>query len=63
MSTIVKKNKNFTVIGKFHFKCDVIDGIVSNGVRQPIFCDFVLEKLSGYKVFFRPETIQYKNKE
>ena len=41
-------------------KCDVIDGAVVNGVRQPILYSIVLDKPSGYKVFSEPETIHYK---
>ena len=45
---------------KIHLKCDVIDGSVVLGIRQPILFSFVLDKLPGYKVFSEPETIQYK---
>ena len=41
-------------------KCDVIDGSVVNGLRQPILISFILDKPSGYKVFHQPETIHYK---
>ena len=41
-------------------KCDCIDGSVVNRLRQPIIYSFVLDKLSGYKVFSEPETIHYK---
>ena len=41
-------------------KRDCIDGSVVNGVRQPILYSFVLDKLPGYKVFSKPETIHYK---
>ena len=41
-------------------KCDVIDGSVVNGNRQPIFYSFVLDKPSGYKIFREPELIHYK---
>ena len=43
-----------------HLKCDVIDGSVVDGIRQPILFSFVLDKLPGYKVFCEPETIHYK---
>ena len=45
---------------KIHLKCDVIDGSVVDGVRQPMLYSFVLDKPSGYKVFCEPETIHYK---
>ena len=41
-------------------KCDVIDGSVVDGVRQPILYSFVLDKPSGYKVFCESETIHYQ---
>ena len=41
-------------------KCDCIDGIVLNGIRQPILFSFVLDKKPGYKVFCEPETVHYK---
>ena len=45
---------------KIHLKCDVIDGSILSGVRQPIFYSFVLDKLQGYEVFSQPETVHYK---
>ena len=48
---------NLSTIDKRHLKCDVNDGSVLNGVRQPILYSFVLDKLPGYKVFCEPETI------
>ena len=41
-------------------KCDVIDGSVVDRIRQPIISSFVLDILTGYKVFCEPETIHYK---
>ena len=41
-------------------KCDVIDGSVVNGLRQPILYSFVLDKEPGYKVFCEPDTIHFK---
>ena len=46
---------------KIHLKCDVIDGSVVNGIREPTLYSFFLNKLPGYKVFCEPETIHYKN--
>ena len=45
---------------KIRLKCDVVDGSVENGIRHPILYSFVLDKLSDYKVFSDPESIQYK---
>ena len=51
---------NLSTVNKIHLKCDVIDGSVVNGIRQPILYSFVLDKKPGYKVFCEPETIHYK---
>ena len=45
---------------KLDLKADIIDGSIVHGVRQPIIYSFVLNKLSGYKVFCEPERIHYK---
>ena len=41
-------------------KCDVTDGSVVNGLRQPILYSFPVDKKPGYKVFSEPETIHAK---
>ena len=55
-----QKIVNLSSTNKIHLKCDVFDGSVVNGDRQPILYSFVLDKPSGYKVFCEPETIHYK---
>ena len=55
-----EKNRGLNIINKNHLKCDVIDGSVLNGVRQPRLFSFALDKPSGYKVFSEPKTIHYK---
>ena len=55
-----QKIVNLNSTNKIHLKCDIIDGSVVNGIRQPILYSFVLDKPSGYKVFCQPETIHYK---
>ena len=57
---ISQKILNLGSTNKIHLECDIIDGSVVNGLRQPILYSFVLDKLPGYKVFCEPETIQYK---
>ena len=57
---ISQKIVNLSNTSKIHLKCDVIDGSVVNGIRQPILYSFVLDKPSGYKVICEPETIHYK---
>ena len=57
---ISQKMVNLGSTKKIRLKCDVIDGSVVNGLRQPILYSFVLDKKPGYKVFCEPDTIQYK---
>ena len=57
---ISQKIVNLNSTNKIHLKYDVIDSSIQNGLRQPIFFSFVLDKPSGYKVFCEPETIHYK---
>ena len=57
---ISQKIVNLTSTNKVHLNCDVIDGAVVNGLRQPILFSFVLDKKPGYKAFCEPEKIQYK---
>ena len=52
-----QKTVNLSTTNKMHSKCDVIDGSVVNGLRQPILYSFALDKKLGYKVFSEPETI------
>ena len=53
------KNLYLSTIDKIHLKCDVFDGSVVNGIRQPILFSFILDEPAGYKVFCQPETIHY----
>ena len=45
---------------KIHLKCDVIDGSILVGLRQPILFSFILDKSAGYQASCEPETIRYK---
>ena len=55
-----QKILNLGSTNKINLKCDVINGSIVDGFRQPILYSFVLDKLPGYKVFSKPETIHYK---
>ena len=55
-----QKIVNLGSTNKINLKCDVINGSIVDGFRQPILYSFVLDKLPGYKVFSEPETIHYK---
>ena len=57
---ISQKIVNLRSTNKIHLKCDIIDGSIVDGFRQPILYSFVLDKKPGYKVFCEPETINYK---
>ena len=57
---ISQKFVNLSSTNKIHLKCDVIDGSIQDGARQPILFSFLLDKPAGYKVFCEPETIHYK---
>ena len=44
-------------------KCDVFEGSVVNGLRQPVLYIFISDKPPGYKFFCEPGRIPYtKNK-
>ena len=55
-----QKIVNLGSTNKIHLKCDIINGSVVNGLREPIVYSFVLDKKPGYKVFSEPETKHYK---
>ena len=55
-----KINLNSKTIDKIHLKCHATDGSIVDGIRQPIFFSFVLDKPSGYKVFCEPKTNHFK---
>ena len=57
---ISQKIVNLGSTNKIHLKCDIIDGSIVDGFRQPILYSFVLDKKPGYKVFCEPLTIHYK---
>ena len=48
---------NLSTKDKFHLKCHVIDGSILDGVRQPNYYIFTLNKPAGYKVFCEPESV------
>ena len=57
--TSVKHLNLSTKIGN-HLKCDVVEGSVVNGIREPKLFSFVLDKPRGYEIFSEPETVCYK---
>ena len=57
---ISQKIVNLSSTNTIHLKCDVIDGLVVNGLSQPMLYSFVFHKKPRYKVFCEPERIHYK---
>ena len=57
---ISQKIVNLSTTNKINLKTDCIDGSILSGNRQPVLYSFVLDKLTGYKVFSQPETAHYK---
>ena len=55
-----EKSGNLSIANKIPSKCDVFDGSVLNGVRQPILFRFVLDKPLGYKIVCERETKHHK---
>ena len=47
----IQKVVNLGSTNKIHLKCDIIDGSIVDGFRQPILYSFVLDKKPGNKVF------------
>ena len=45
--SIVQKFVNLSSTNKTHLKCDVIDGSVVDGLRQPVLFSFVMDEPSG----------------
>ena len=57
---ISKKIVKLSTTNEIDLNCDVIDGSLVNGSRQPILYSFVLDKPAGHKFFSRPELVHYK---
>ena len=57
---ISQKIVNLNTTNKIHLKCDVFDGSIISGIRQPVLYSFVSDKLPGYEIVSQPETVHYK---
>ena len=57
-----KSNKpiNITGIDKVHLKCNVVDGSIVNGVREPILYSFALYQPRGHKIYKEPKVKLFK---
>ena len=45
------KPVNITGIDKVHRKCNVVDGSIVNGIREPILYSFALDQPPGHKIY------------
>ena len=57
---VAEKITNLSSTNKIALYCDVIDGSIQDGIRQPILFSFVSNKPSGYIIFFEHETFHYR---
>ena len=62
ISGLFEGNKpiNITGIDKVHLKCDVVDGSIVNGVREPILYSFALDQPPGHKIYKEPKVKLFK---
>ena len=51
---------NITGIDKVHLKCNVADGSIVNGVREPILYSFALDQPRGHKIYKEPKIKLFK---
>ena len=54
------KPNNITGTDKVHLKCNVVDGSIVNGVREPILYSFVLDQPPGHKIYKEPRIKFFK---
>ena len=53
---------NITGIDKVHLKCNVVDGSIVNGVREPILYSFALDQPPGHKIYQEPRIKLFKKR-
>ena len=51
---------NITGINKVHLKCNVVDGSIVNGVREPTLYSFALDQPPGHKIYKEPKVKLFK---
>ena len=51
---------NITGIDKVHLKCNVVDGSIVNGVREPILYSFGRDQPPGHKIYKEPKVKLFK---
>ena len=55
-----EKPINITGIDKVHLKCNVVDGSIVNGIREPILYSFALDQPPGHKIYKEPKVKLFK---
>ena len=62
ISGLYEGNKPIKITGidKVHLKCDVVDGSIVNGVREPILYSFALDQPPGHKIYKEPKVKLFK---
>ena len=51
---------NITGTDKVHLKCNVVDGSIVNGIREPILYSFALDQPPGHKIYKEPKVKLFK---
>ena len=54
------KSINITGVDKVHLKCNVVDGSIVNGIREPILYSFALDQPPGHKIYKEPKVKLFK---
>ena len=54
------KPVNITGIDKVNLKCNVVEGTIVNGVREPILYSFALDQPPGHKIYKEPKVKLFK---
>ena len=57
-----EKKINLNTIDMIQLKCDVVDGSIQCGKRQPVFSSFALDKAVVVKSFMSPKQFIIKSK-
>ena len=51
---------NIKGIDKVHLKCNVVDGSIVSGLREPILYSFALDQPPGHKIYKEPKVKLFK---
>ena len=56
----VDKSINYTGIDKVRLNCNVVDGSIVNGIREPILYSFALSSPPAQKIHIQPRVKHFK---